>query len=164
MFSWIRKFILSGIFQEIFEWIFFFIHSLIKKDFILHWYHLHPNQMGRVLRNDFNLLLSLITTMLEKEKSRNKNKREDVQSQRWKIKFRGLAGERLWKYHESYAMTREGNWRLRGCRGYFAIKCRKLTSFVSGSITVLDGRTLVKCTPVPCLPYFAMPREIGWTR
>lgn len=37
--------------------------------------------MGRVLRNDFNLLLSLITTMLEKEKSRNKNKR-DVQSQR----------------------------------------------------------------------------------
>ena len=71
----------------------------------------------------------------------------------------------LWKYHESYAMTREGNWRLRGCRRYFAIKCRKLTSgFVSGSITVLDGRTLVKCTPVPCLPYFAIEKLGGRDR
>lgn len=58
-----------------------------------------------------------------------------------------------------------GKLATKGCRGYFTIKCRKLTSgFVSGSITVLDDRTLVKCTPVPCLPYFAMPREIGWTR
>ena len=57
-----------------------------------------------------------------------------------------------------------GKLATKGCRGYFAIKCRKLTSFVSGSITVLDGRTLVKCTPVPCLPYFAIEKLGGRDR